>query len=91
MAEKLGLDVEKDVAPRLRVALHDVYKAFNIARETGYQLSVNVPIIDIEACYRIYYYDGTLVEFIDLFRACERIINERHTNSDRNKDRPNGS
>ena len=84
-AVKMGLVVAEEVKPELYIALHDLYKGFNVARSAGYQFSTGLPIGDIIHCYNTYYYDGTLVEFIDLIRACEKIINERNTNSNRDK------
>lgn len=83
----MGLLVEAEVKPILKQALYDVYKALNIARFTGYQLCTNLPLGDIIHCYNIYYYDGTLEEFIDLIRASEKLINERNSNSNRDKSR----
>lgn len=87
MAVKLGMKYQKTVEPELRVHLDGIFKAVRIAMGTGYQFSANVPLTEIEVCYRAYYYNGDLEEFIDLFRACERIINDRHTNKHRDKDR----
>jgi hypothetical protein len=84
-AVEQGLNVEPEIVPRLPYSLNDVWKAFNVMRYTGYQFCSNLPIGDIIQAYNVYYYDGTLVEFIDLIRACEKKINERDTNSNRNK------
>ena len=83
--------VKEEKKPKLTYALYDVYKAFNVARQAGYQMLSGLPIGDIIHCYNTYYYDGTLTEFIDLFRACERVINERNINSNRDKSRPEQS
>ena len=88
MAVKMGLDVAKSVHPNLWQHLGGVFKAVKIANETGYQFTTKTPLAEIEVCYRAYYYNGDLEEFIDLFRTCERIIDAtKHTNSNRDKDR----
>lgn len=74
MADKL-MGKKPAEPPRLKDALRQTWKAIIRARETGYQFSSKVPLQDIMLCYDIYYYDGTLEEFIDLFRASEKILN----------------
>lgn len=88
MAVRLGLKVDAEIEPELRQHLDGVFKAVRIANETGYQFTAKTPLAEIEVCYRAYYYNGDLEEFIDLFRACERIIHAtEHTNINRDKDR----
>ncbi len=88
MAVKLGLDVAKSITPSLWGHLEGVYKAVRVSLERGYQLTARTPLVEIEVCYRAYYYNGDLEEFIDLFRACERIIDAtRNNNINRDKDR----
>jgi len=91
MAERFGV-IEKSEPPELYAHLWGVVKSVHMARATGWQMCANIPLAEIEVAHRAYGYDGSLDEFIELFRKCEKALNDRRdTERGGNKDRPETS